>query len=341
VTLGDENECVMIKLTISSRNSFVSGAVMAYSLLFLNLLAATTLGAAGSDSQANVNIDLSRQKLYARLKSSPVKDLNVVVEQLRRAADGGDPTSQCALAVYYLEGTNSAFYALPNRVTVPGILEDTKLFGSSLEPAMELLIKAAKGGSIEAAFCLAVIYNKGKGVKEAGKLFESVRSAAEAGDSLGEYYLSQMFQYREGVPDSNRAEQTVFWLRKAAEQGLPSAEFALSGKLGASPEAISEVISLIRKAAEAGIDEAQWELGRLYEAGMNGVDQNFNEALKWFTAAAEQGLFAAEEKLVEMYTDGTQIKKNPGEADNWSSKMADHGAPEQTLGSGRGRLGWP
>lgn len=47
-------------------------------------------------------------------------------------------------------------------------------------------------------------------------------------------------------------------------------------------------IELIQKAAELGVPEGQFLLGKAYYLG-NGVDQNKDEAIKWYTLSAKQG----------------------------------------------------
>jgi uncharacterized protein len=59
------------------------------------------------------------------------------------------------------------------------------------------------------------------------------------------------------------------------------------------------VDKLIQK-AEAGDAQAQYELAELYYQGQE-VEENFNESLKWFERAADQGHPEARAELGLMY----------------------------------------
>ena len=56
-------------------------------------------------------------------------------------------------------------------------------------------------------------------------------------------------------------------------------------------------------AAEQGDADAQYNLGMLYDDGVN-VPQDAAKAAKWFRRAAEQGHVAAQSKLGVMYEKG-------------------------------------
>jgi TPR repeat protein len=50
----------------------------------------------------------------------------------------------------------------------------------------------------------------------------------------------------------------------------------------------SEAVNWYRKAAEQGLGSAQYNLGVMYEIG-KGVSRDYSEAAKWYRKAAEQG----------------------------------------------------
>jgi TPR repeat protein len=62
-----------------------------------------------------------------------------------------------------------------------------------------------------------------------------------------------------------------------------------------------------RKAAEQGDAEMQWRLGGFYEFGF-GVEQDKAEAEKWFQKAAEQGNFAAQQRLRKIERGRKQVE---------------------------------
>ena len=57
-----------------------------------------------------------------------------------------------------------------------------------------------------------------------------------------------------------------------------------------------EAVKWYRKAAEQGYAEAQYELGNCYEKGWS-VAQDYQEAVKWYRKAAEKGHAKAKARL--------------------------------------------
>jgi TPR repeat protein len=75
------------------------------------------------------------------------------------------------------------------------------------------------------------------------------------------------------------------------------------------------------EAAERGDAEAQFNLGIIYENGLNDsryvVEGNPAEAVRWLLAAAEQGLPRAQIKLAELYAGETDISESSVKACGW------------------------
>ena len=95
----------------------------------------------------------------------------------------------------------------------------------------------------------------------------------------------------------------VKYLRKAAEQGYPPAQYNLGsliergiGFWGSMQEHDAEGAKWHRKAAEQGYPPAQTRLGDLYKSGQ-GVPQDDVEAAKWYRKAIKGGSKMAQEKL--------------------------------------------
>ena len=76
--------------------------------------------------------------------------------------------------------------------------------------------------------------------------------------------------------------------------------------------------------AEKGDAEAQFNLAGLYFVGQ-GVDQDYAQAQKWLTKAAEQDLAPAEYNLGVMYEEGQVAAKDYKEAMKWYTKAAEQG----------------
>jgi TPR repeat protein len=81
------------------------------------------------------------------------------------------------------------------------------------------------------------------------------------------------------------------------------------------------------KAADQGDAVAQYNLGVCYNLA-HGIEQNFEQAVYWYTKAAHQGLAEAQNNLGVCYAFGHGIGKNFKQAVHWYKKAADQGHAE-------------
>jgi TPR repeat protein len=72
--------------------------------------------------------------------------------------------------------------------------------------------------------------------------------------------------------------------------------FLLSACLNAATPPATTTLDDLRAKADAGDSKAQFSLGEMYSNG-KGVTQNFDEAIKWYRKAADQGDAYAQLKL--------------------------------------------
>ena len=93
------------------------------------------------------------------------------------------------------------------------------------------------------------------------------------------------------------------------------------------PEDDSEAVKWFRKAAEQGIANAQFALGVMYERG-EGVPENDSEAVKWYRKAAEQGDASAQFTLGAMYATGEGVPEDYVMAYAWANLSAAKGTKE-------------
>lgn len=88
----------------------------------------------------------------------------------------------------------------------------------------------------------------------------------------------------------------------------PPAQFNLgdcyySGK--GVEQSYEEAVKWFRKAAEQGYADAQWMLGVCYYEG-KGIEQSYTEAVKWYRMAAEQGSERALKALQQIQSERVQ-----------------------------------
>ena len=85
-----------------------------------------------------------------------------------------------------------------------------------------------------------------------------------------------------------------------------------------------EAVKWYRLAAEQGHALAQYSLGVLYDRG-EGVTQDAREMVKWIRLAAEQGLARAQCSLGHFYSKGEGVTQNATDTVKWYRLAAEQG----------------
>ena len=85
-----------------------------------------------------------------------------------------------------------------------------------------------------------------------------------------------------------------------------------------------EAVKWYTKAAEQGDELAQYNLALMYDNG-KGVAQDYKEAMKWYTKAAEQGHTDAQYNLGVMYYKGEGVVQDYKSAHMWFNIAAANG----------------
>ena len=81
-------------------------------------------------------------------------------------------------------------------------------------------------------------------------------------------------------------------------------------------DSVPDIQAAIRAANEGDVS-AQCFLGIVYSVGQYNVEQNYTEAIKWFTMAAEQGEPTAQYNLSLFYIEGFGVKPDTVQAQKW------------------------
>ena len=103
----------------------------------------------------------------------------------------------------------------------------------------------------------------------------------------------------------------------------------LSSQAGDNP--LAEV-----QRAEQGDADAQFRLGSNYDLG-KGVEQDYQEAARWYGLAADQGHGDAQVNLGLMYTEGQGVERNQQTAVDWFRRWWTRRA----AGVGGSSKSWP
>lgn len=126
-----------------------------------------------------------------------------------------------------------------------------------------------------------------------------------------------------GVARTRRAE-----LRQLADRGDRAGQFALGllhlhGDVVTPPD-LTQALWWMRQAADQGLPDAQLQLGRLYSSGAE-IPQNLEEAVRWWRLAAAQGDPGASHELGVAYAEGRGVARDPVEAVSWFLEAANRG----------------
>ncbi len=150
--------------------------------------------------------------------------------------------------------------------------------------AHKLWLPLAEEGNARAQFFMGYMYDLGFGVQEEDQ--EAVkwyRLAAEQGDSRAQFFMGFMFDFGSGVKEDD--QEAVKWYRLAAKQGYAQ---AIKMIYSLAEKGVPRALRILKTDAENGIAGAQNQLGMMYESGY-GVQEDDNEAVKWYRLAAEKG----------------------------------------------------
>lgn len=199
----------------------------------------------------------------------------------------------------------------------------------------------AKDKDPRAEYYLGFMYINGLGlpkdVEEGRKwlLRSAQRDYVDAQYELGQLYVS-------GVGIEQNMDQAMRWLMSAARAGHPAAQFnigllyqqnkvPLSSNLLAVYKGIQsrqfsfeQAAKWYQAAAEQGHAAAQNNLAWLYQHG-HGVPQNQTTAFRWYQASAEQGIIDAFYNLGLLYEQGEGVEMDLEKSLFWQTKAADYG----------------
>lgn len=84
------------------------------------------------------------------------------------------------------------------------------------------------------------------------------------------------------------------------------------------------VARILLKQAEEGDVVAQFSIAYCYQTG-DGVPQNFDECVRWYTLAAMNGHPASQHNLGVLYMTGDGVEKDYEQAYTWGVLAAEHG----------------
>jgi TPR repeat protein len=174
---------------------------------------------------------------------------------------------------------------------------------------------------------------------------EVTEEGTVAPESAEEQYELGLGYYNGGFGVPKDFDEAVKWYRKAVDRGIANAQNNLGemytyGRAALEdlaknimyevdlclgpPEDYDEALKWFRKAADQGHAEAQYSIGNMYFFG-EGVPEDLAEAFKWYRMAAEQGHVVAQRRLGNIYFYGDGVTRDHAEAAKWWRKAAEQG----------------
>lgn len=154
----------------------------------------------------------------------------------------------------------------------------------------------------------------------------TVQAAAASGNYIAQYQLAQ-----EKLTSGDYADGAAL-MRKAAQKGLPIAQYALA-KLHERGTGVPKDLALARewteKAATGGNVKAMHDLA-VFMAEGEGGEQTYAGAVEWFRKGAEYGVVDSQYNLGVLYEQGLGISPNLTESLFWfdvANRNGDGGAP--------------
>ena len=214
--------------------------------------------------------------------------------------------------------TKAAEMGLPNAMYGLANLHD---FIGDKKQAFKWYLKAAENSLIDAYYYVGNAYKRGEGVQQdSQKALKWLELAAEYQMSGAAWELAEI--YRDGIGNVSQnleKAQAFYLLAKEAGENVERSVQQLQSRL-----AVRDDFGALLERAKEGNLEAQKDLAMAYVRG-DEIEQNYEEAFKWYKAAAEQGDADAQNSLYNRYAKGEGVEQNSEEAMKWLHRSADQG----------------
>lgn len=198
----------------------------------------------------------------------------------------------------------------------------SKLPKQEFSKVVEWFTKTAELGDKDAAFTLALYYEKSDEPYNALRWFEK---AAELGHPLAHFNLGLC--YENGNGGWIDFDKAIECFTKAAELGITNASYELAYCYSEKGN-MDNALNWLKKAAEIGIADAQADLGSWYKHGGYGVEKDYAKAVEWYTKAVEKGHPMSHFNLGLCYRWGDGVEQDLNKAIELYTKAAELGVKD-------------
>ncbi|KAL7750741.1 hypothetical protein RI367_003698 [Sorochytrium milnesiophthora] len=210
----------------------------------------------------------------------------------RKAAVLGDPPAMYKLALILLDGSP--------REAVTWLKRAASVADASNPHALHELGMLYEKGLEEGNVIMDHAYAR-----------ELYTQAAQFGYAPSQYRLGVAYEHGE-LTCFVDPKRSISWYTRAAEQGHPEAELALSGWFLTGCEGVlvqndTQAYAWARRAADKGLSKAEYAIGYYCEMGV-GAPQDLDEARRWYQRAAAQSNRKAMQRLQELKQYGRALR---------------------------------
>lgn len=143
-----------------------------------------------------------------------------------------------------------------------------------------------------------------------------LKKSAEQGDLEALDRISYVFCI---CSDENIRNDIEKWLGNFADNGMAIAQYYM-GCCFEEKGNYKEALDCFLQSANQGEECAQLHLADIFEKGKDGIQQDYNEALKWYIKASEKGSLKANQRIGRFYEFGMGVRKSFTEALKWYQK---------------------
>ena len=192
--------------------------------------------------------------------------------------------------------------------------------------ALPFFQEAQRRNAPEAQYYLAMMYDAGKGVpKDPAQANEHYRAAAEQGYAQAQYKLG--IKHLHGEDGLGNQETALSLIEQAAAQGHTEAEASLASIYESHGRRTSneKAVILYEKAALKDHITAQYKLSEMLKDGRGVERKDLKAAAAWMLKAAEQGDARAQFAMGRKYYRAIGVDQNDEEALKWYGRAAAQG----------------
>lgn len=248
---------------------------------------------------------------HAQQKKDELKlddETQAKLDKLVAAAEGGDRASQLKLGLLYL---------------------GAKGFPRDYNQAYQWFTKAAAAGSINAAYNLGILTEKGLGTEaDPMRAVEFYLVASQNNVAAAQYKIWKLAAGNEELEDRLKPRVPLHFLIDSAKgDHVPAqAELGEAYLLGELVKKnIDKAVAMLQKAAQAGDAPSQKYLGSIFSGNFAGYAADPVQAEKWLLPMAEVGDTFSQKVLGDLYLRGIDGTPDYEKAKDWYGKAARKG----------------